>query len=412
MTAAHDALALVLEPGQDIVIGQAYGTPWSLIEALPAHRKRLHGSRIFVGMLVGDAFPELPGTAISTFFPSGPLGSEEALRRHDVHYTRQSVHDLARGFRTGSLPVDVVLAQATPEHGGRHSLGVSVDYLAPAIARAERTVLEVDPTVPWTGVTSTIEADEHRVIGVETGCRPIVVPPPPPASARDDRIGDHVDAWIPDGATLQLGLGKWVGRLAARLEGRRNLRIHTGLVGDWLMALDRAGALDPSAPIFATNAGGSPAFYEWLDGRPQVRLAPGDFTHDVDRLRRLPAFRAVNSALEVDLLGQANSEIGHGGRRGGIGGLHDFATGAARNEDGLSILVLPSTTAGVSRIVPALDGERASLPPDAVDVVITEHGSADLRERSAPERARALLRVAAPEHRDELERSARQLELL
>lgn len=405
---ARDALAAVLEPGQDVVVGQGYGAPRSLIRALADHRERLAGSRVFVGLLLED-FPELPETEIRTFFPSGPFGSEQAMVRHEVRYVRQSLYELASGLRRGAIPVDVALGQATPARDGRHSLGVTVDYMGPAVDRAGVAVLEVGEGVPWSGAASSTEADE-RVVAVPCDARPRTAEPSPPE--RDDALAREIARWIPDGATLELGMGRWVAALVARLAQRRGLRIHTGLLGDWLLDLDHAAALDHCAPVVATAAAGTSDFYRWLERASLVELAPADATHEPELLRGLPSFRAVNSALEVDLLGRANSEVGPRGRRGGIGGLKDFATGAARNPDGLSILALPSTAGEHSRIVPLLDEAHVSLPAHAVDVVVTEYGSADLRERGEPERVLALLDVAAPAHRRALEQAARERSLM
>lgn len=403
------ALGDVLEPGQDVVVGQGFGAPHALLAALGEHAERLAGSRVFVGMLI-DRLPELPGTALRTFFPSGPLGTEEALRRHGVEYVPLSLHELASGLRSGAIPVDVALAQGTPARDGRHSLGATVDFIGPAVERARVAVLETGPEVPWTGAASTVAADRDRVVEVPCGARPIGLERR--VGARDEQLADHLAELIPDGATLQFGMGGWVGPLVERLARlRRGLRLHTGLLGDWLVGLVASGALEGNHPIMGTAAGGTPAFYRWLDGAAGVELAPADVTHDPLTLESLPRFHAINSVLEVCLKGNVNTEVGHGGRRGGVAGLADYAGGATRNPDGVSIVALPASAGGRSRIVVSLAADRPSLPAKTVDVVVTEHGVADLRGRDPRERARALAAVAAPEHRAALERAAAELEL-
>ncbi len=399
--AVDDVLAGVLRPGQDIVIGQARGAPVHLIQALPRHLDRLQGSRLLVGMLPPD-FPELPGVEIVTFFPSGPLGSADRLAARNARYLRCSLYELAAGLRCGTIPVDVTLAQATPPRSGRCSLGLAVDFAAPAAERADAVVLEVRPGLPWTGPRSTV-AVTGRVLLVEaSGAGPAGAP----ATGEAGPLGRNLVEWIPDGATLELGMGGWASGFVTELTRRRGLRLHTGLLGDWLLDLMRAGALDPAAPLTATAAGGSASLLRALDGAAD--LAPADVTHAPDTLRGLPGFRAVNSVLEVDLMGRANSETGHGGRLGGIGGLADFARGASANPDGLSILALSATSRGRSRIVPRLEGP-VSLPAEAVEVVVTEYGSADLRDGDT---AAALISIAAPEHRRSLTGAARELGLL
>jgi acyl-CoA hydrolase len=405
---ARDALAAVLEPGQDIVVGQGHGAPRTLIAALAEHRERLAGSRVFVGLLLDD-FPELPDAEIRTFFPSGPFGSDDAMAARGIDYARQTLYELASGLRSGTIPVDIAIGQATPARAGRRSLGVTVDYMGPAVDRAAVVVVETGGEVPWSGDASTF-AEDQRVLTVASDARPLTVEPPGPPT--DSALARRVAEWIPDEATLQLGIGHWVPALAERLAARRGLRMHTGLLGDWTVDLERAGALDPSTPIVATAAAGTRALYRWLEEAGRAELAPADVTHAPDTLRALPRFRAVNSVLELDLLGRANSEVGAGGRRGGIGGLKDFAGAAADNPEGLSILALPATTGDRSRVVPALDERCVSLDAAAVDVVVTEHGSADLRGLDARDRAAAVLGVAAPVHRPQLERAARERGLL
>ncbi|HEY6762263.1 MAG TPA: acetyl-CoA hydrolase/transferase C-terminal domain-containing protein [Baekduia sp.] len=393
------ALARALSPGQDVVIGQAFGAPRSLLAALPRHRDRLRGSRVFVGMMLGD-LPELPGAALRTFFPSGPLGTTQALAAHGAVYERLSLYALASGLRSGAISADVVLCAGTPvRDDGSASLGVTVDYVGPAVARAATVVLETHPSMPWTGAGSVVEPG-GELIAVEAADGPIVLDRTP--SDRDVALAGAVAGWIEDGATLQLGMGPWVGALAHLLRRRRGLRVHTGLISDWLMDLEAAGALAADAPAIGTGAAGTAAFYRWLDGHPAVELRAADRTHAPEALAALPRLTAVNSVLEVDLLGRANSEIGRNGRRGGVAGLSDFAAGAARNADGLSIIALPSTVGRASRIVARLPEHAVSLPAEAIDVVVTEHGAADLRGLDDCARANALLAIAAPEHREPL----------
>jgi acetyl-CoA hydrolase len=406
-----DALADVLHPGQDIVIGQGWGAPQELIDALPRHADRLAGSRIFVGLLL-EAFPMLPATQVETFFPSGPLGSVAGLRRHGATYARSSLFELARAFRTGSRPVDVVLAQASLTPLAPVSVGVTVDYLHAAAARAQAVVLQAGAGVPWTGVDSTIERDS--VVLVESDAAPQTLARS--ATPRDAAIAAHVAEWIPDGATLQLGMAPWVEPLVELLRHRRGLRVHSGLISDWVAELHAAGALDRSMPVTATGAGGSPAFYRWLDRAECAELRPADWTHAPETLAELPLLRTVNSVLEMDLRGNVNSEIGHRGRRGGVAGLHDFAVAAAGRTDSLSIVAFPATVNAETRIVPRLEDHAVSLPPGSVDLVVTEYGAADLRDGSPAERAEALVRVAAPQHRERLraalgDESARPIEV-
>lgn len=398
-----DALAEVLAPGQDIVVGQGFGSPTAVLEALPRHLAALQGSRLLVGWVLGG-FPDLPGVEIATFFPSGPFGTRDGLAAAGARYERSSLYGLARDLRSGARRVDVAIAQAAPPSAGRYSLGWTVDYIAAAAERADAVVLEVDAHVPRTGPRSLVPPDAHVVA--------VPVPPsalaPPAGPAVAGPLGANVAAWVPDGATLELGLGRWVGEVVAALAARRGLHIHTGLVGEWTLELLARGALDPATPIVATAAVSSAPLAEALATTSSIALAPAYETHDPGVLAALPAFRAVNSVLEVDLTGRANTEVGTGGRLGGVGGLPDFAAGAAANPDGLSIIALTATAGARSRIVARLPEDRVSLPAEHVDVVVTEHGSADLRGVPPQDRAPLLIRVAAPEHRAALADAVRR----
>jgi acyl-CoA hydrolase len=395
-----EVLAEVLTPGQDIVIGQGSGAPAALVAALPRHLDALQGSRLLIGWVLGD-FPDLPGVEITTFFPSGRFGSRDGLAAAGALYQRCSLHALASDLHTGARPVDVALAQASRAAAGRHSLGWTVDYVSAAVDRATAVVLEVGDQVPWTG-PRTLVPTEADVRLVATSGRPL---PQLAQPAVRGRLGEHVAAWIPDGATIELGLGRWVAQVTTALAHRRGLRIHSGLIGDWVLALGRNGALDRGLPIVGTAATASATLHAALADSPFLDLAPAYLTHAPDVLAALPTFRAVNSVLEVDLLGRANSEVGSGGRIGGIGGLADFAAGAAANPDGLSIIALNATAGTRSRIVPRLADDRMSLTAEHVDVVVTEHGSADLRGVPPAQRARLLIDIAAPEHRSPLAKS-------
>ncbi|WP_157220737.1 acetyl-CoA hydrolase/transferase C-terminal domain-containing protein [Flavisphingomonas formosensis] len=400
--AIDEALSRILRPGQTIVIGQALGTPMQLVAALPRHLDRLQGSRILLGWVLSD-FPDLPGVAIDSFFPSGPFGSEAGLAQRNARYLRSTLHDLAKALASGSRPVDVAMAQATPPRDGAYSLGVTLDFVHPAAARARHVVLEINPNTPWTGPRSTIEAAEHVIAVAGDG---------PALSGGVLRAGQEALAanllpWIPDGATLEFGIGQWFPPLVAQLAAaRRNLRLHTGQIGQWVRQLIDADALNPDMPIIGTGAAGDAEFYRFLDRHPGIELWPATMTHDPEHLRRLPLFRAVNSVFEVDLLGQANSELAPNGALGGIAGLPDFARGACANPEGLSVVVLASTARGQSRIVPKVGIPVPSLASGEIDVIVTEQGSADLRGLSPADRAAAIIAIADETHRPALTEAA------
>lgn len=400
------ALARILRPGQEIVIGQSLGAPFRLISALERHIDRLQGSRICLGLVMQD-FPDLPGVTIDAFFPSGPFATEERLKQRNGRYLRTTLFELATAFQNGTRRVDVALAQATPVKDGFHSLGITLDFIHPAATRAEHVLLEVNANTPWTGPRSTIAAAPH-VISVDVDDGPMETRNA--LRSGQQELAENLLPWIPDGATLEFGIGQWFPPLVDHLaHARRGLRLHTGQVGSWVRQLIDAGALDETIPIVGTGASGDAEFYAYMNNNDRIELWPATMTHDPALLATLPKFRAVNSVFEVDLFGQANSELSSAGTIGGIAGLPDFARGAVANPEGLSIVVLGATAKGNSRIVPRVSCAQPSLASGEIDIIVTEFGSADFRGLTAGDRAEALIKIAAPEHRPLLAESYRNL---
>lgn len=291
-------------------------------------------------------------------------------------------------------PADTCVVHVSPPERGRCSLGPAVEFTALVQARSRRTVALVNPLLPpMPGAASLDYAAFDAVAEAEFEPRGYVVGAP---SATATAIAGHIAPLIGDGCTVQVGLGKVPDALLASLHGRRGLRLHSGMLADSALDLWDAGAVD--APPVSCVWVGSPFLYRRLHGRAGPVVAGCDVTHDVRRLAAIPRLRAVNSALSVDLFGQANLETADGRVVSGIGGAADFARGARLSPGGLSIVALPSGHGrpAQSRIVPRLEDGVVSLPRTDVDVVATEHGAADLRGLDVHRRAEALMAVAAP----------------
>jgi acyl-CoA hydrolase len=219
------------------------------------------------------------------------------------------------------------------------------------------------------------------------------------------RIGAHVAALVRDGDTLQFGVGSVPSALASSLASHRGLKLHSGMVSPAMQRLWEAGALDRDARITTGVALGPAPFYSFVAELPNLWFTDVAHTHDVAAIAAIPRFVAVNGAVEVDLFGQVNSERAGGAIQAGAGGLPAFAQGALGSAGGQSMICLTSTARGgsVSRIVASL-GDKAlcTLPRYLADVVVTEHGAAQLRGLGMDARAAALIGIAAPEHRDTL----------
>ncbi|MBL8550685.1 MAG: hypothetical protein JNJ73_11945 [Hyphomonadaceae bacterium] len=219
----------------------------------------------------------------------------------------------------------------------------------------------------------------------------------PPERADLDALAAEVAALIEDGDAIQFGIGKLPGALLARLTDRRRLRVRSGLYVDAVLDLLDAGALDPDEPMRGGVAIGAPALYERLAAEPRAHFAPIPRTHGHADLAMIDRFVAVNSALEVDLLGQVNSEVLDGAQVSGIGGALDFVRGARASRGGRAIIALPAEAGGRTRIVPKV--EAVSIPRADADIIVTEHGAAHIRTLDLDARAEALIAIAAPAHR-------------
>jgi acyl-CoA hydrolase len=222
-----------------------------------------------------------------------------------------------------------------------------------------------------------------------------------------EAIAAAIAPLIPDGATLQTGLGKIPDAVLRALSGHRNLRLHSGLIGDGALALVKSGAMAPGRSALAGVAIGSAELYAGL-GHEHFQFQPVTVTHDPATLAGIDRLVTINSAMEVDLYGQVHAEASSRGFLSGPGGAGDYARGARAGSGGLRVIALPAQAGGNSRIIPAGCGHGpVSLSRFDVDLVVTEHGVADLRDLGHEARARALIAIAAAEHRETLARGWR-----
>lgn len=293
-----------------------------------------------------------------------------------------------------------------PDEADQVSLGVSADFSEAALRLAGTRVALVNsnmpappnaPKLPLSWFDIVVE-DDTPLLTVDDAALD-------PAFAL---IAGHIAERIPDRATLQFGLGKVQAAILRALSGKRDLRIHSGMVSDPVLDLLDSPVLSREANAITTGVAiGSTRLYRTLAEDPRVRFAPVSMTHDLRTLADLPRFCAINSVIEVDLFGQANAEFLDGRQISGAGGLVDFLRGARYSEGGLAITALLSTAkAGtISRIVPRLSPDAVTIARGDMGLVVTEHGVADLRTADIDSRARALIAIAAPAHRAHLEAS-------
>jgi acyl-CoA hydrolase len=403
------------------------GQPSAFLHALSA-REDWRDLTVFAALLI-DFYPLFtrPGvTLLSGFF--GPV--ERILRAagHPVHFVPADFRRFAKLART-MAPRVMATAAAPPDAAGRLSLslhaGATVDELRRCGRDPQRLlVAEINPKLPRTvGLPPehphALHVDEVDVL-VESD-RDVVSLPAAEPDAVERRIAEHARRFIPDGATLQTGIGGVPNQIAHLLADGPggDYGIHTEMFTDGLMRLVEAGKVSNRKGIFdgfsvATFAFGSRSLYDWLDGNEAVRFLPVDQTNEPGLIARNRRMISINGALSVDLVGQVVADRIGEQEYSGIGGHEDFVTGAAFSEGGRSLICLPATARTsngvVSRIVGAFAaGTPITTPRHQVDVIVTEYGAAELAGRTAGERARALIEIAHPAVRDALRE--RQLEL-
>lgn len=411
---AADALRWAdhVRPGDLVVWGQACAEPTTLTEGLMAGRHAIGGRfSVFVGIGFAETLrPEHADVVdVRSYCATGGNRRLVAAGRLDIlpsHYSALS--------RQIAGSADVLLLQLAPTGDpDRFSFGLACDYLQPAVARARTVIAEVNDQVPVTRSDWTITAEEIDVV-VRTSRSPALAPAAP-AGPLDAAIAANVADLVPDGATLQVGLGGMPAAVVDALSGHRDLGVHSGLLNPSLVRLIASGGVTnarkgraDSASVVGLIAGDVETF-RFCHDNPEIKLAPTSYTHDHDVLARLPAFTAINAAIEVDLAGQINTEVAGSRYVGAVGGATDFLRGAAASDGGLPIVALPSSIMAkdgrrVGRIVPRLSGPATIARADA-GVIVTEFGHADLRGRTDRERRNALIAIAHPELREALERA-------
>ena len=398
-----------IRPGDTVLIGQATGEPRALVEALIEQRHDLAPLRVFAGVsFTGLLRPEHADVLELVGF--GGVGRTAALVDAGVmEVLPVHIGTLPGLLRTGRLAIDVVLAQVSaPDVAGRHSLGLVADYLPSAISIARCTVAEVNPNVPFTFGDTLVEA--HRLTATVTDARPPITVERRPPLPEERRIAQLIADIIPDGATIQFGVGGTPDAALALLGSKRDLGIHSGLVTDAVVDLVEAGVVTNARKEIdrgTTVTGalfGTTKLYGWADRNAALAVRGLHHTHDARVLSSLRTLHAVNSAIEVDLTGQINGELAAGRYIGTVGGQGAFARAALSSDTGRSIVALPSTArdGAITRIVTRLDHGIVSTARADADLVVTEHGIADLRGASLAQRRARLLAIADPRHRDAL----------
>lgn len=406
-----DRLAELVKPDDQVYLPGGVTIPVAFIDELQRDPERSRGLRILTTIAPGVTNPldidRLdPSAVVTGLFMQPELTQAQRSGRYRV--LPMSYGAFVRHLQD-NVDIDLAVVQvAPPDAQGRCSLGPSVEFAPLALSKARRVLALVNHQLPrFRGAVWLPYRRFDYVCDVDA---------PLPVYQTDDdaptrTIAGSIASLVDDGCALQTGLGKVPGALASLLRGRRRLRLHSGLLSDGLMDLAEAGALDGDFPHACCVVAGSERLYRWAAEYDGLRVLGCEITHDVGTLAGIDRFIAVNSALEVDLFGQCNLEHADGRAVSAAGGAPDFARAARLSRGGRSIVSLNASYLSrkrgqLSRIVPRLaDPGVVSLARVDVDYVITEFGIADLRGASVHERAQAIITVASPEFREDLQRA-------
>jgi len=417
LATAKDAIRLI-PPGRRILIGSGAAQPLSLVQAMVSDGYHLADNEIVHMLTLGPApyvAPELKDRFRHIAFFIGP-NVRDAVQEGRADFMPVFLSDIPRLIRSRRVRIDVALIQISPpDRHGYASLGVSVDVVRAAVDSAQLVLAEVNPLMPRTLGDSFIHVDRiHRLVPVET-------PLPEAGSDLTDEvvlgIGHYVASLIPDGATIQAGIGAMPHVMLSSLRDRKDLGVHTEMLSDGMMELAKAGVITGRkktllpGKMVTSFVMGSRKLYEWVHDNPAIEMRPTEFTNDPDNISRNSRMIAINSAVAIDLTGQVASDTVMGRFYSGIGGQVDFIRGAARSEGGKAIIALRSTAKDgtISRIQAMLEpGTGVVTSRGDVHYVVTEYGIADLWGKSVRERAKALISIAHPKFRDELLEAAKE----
>jgi acetyl-CoA hydrolase len=417
-----DAAVSMIHSGMRVFLTGNCSVPQHLLKALVARAPSLHDVEIAQVLTIGPADYVEPGMEkhlrVNTLFISDNV--RRAVNDGRADFTPCLLGEVPGLFTKGLLPVDVALIHvAPPDEHGFCSYGIEVGITKPIAESAKTIVAEVNDQMPRTLGDSFIHISRIKHI-VPVSYR---LPEVQMAGADETagKIARHIAAMIPDGATLQTGIGAIPDAVLGLLGNHKHLGVHTELFADGIIDLINRGVLTGErktlhpGKVIAGFMIGTQRLYEFVHDNPIIEMHPTHYTNDPFIIAQNARMIAINSAIEVDLTGQVCADSIGARLYSGIGGQLDFVYGASRSEGGIPIIALPATALGgkASRIVPTLKpGAGVTTGRNHVRYVVTEHGVAPLYGKTIRQRARALIDIAAPEFRDDLERAARDLKFL
>lgn len=411
-----------LRNGMRVFVGSGCAAPGLLIEALAARAPEVFDVEVLHILTHGPApyarRELLDHVRQNSFFIGGNV--RPAVHDGVADYTPIFLSEIPRLFRERRMHLDVALVQVSPPDAhGFCSFGVSVDVVKAAVESADHVIAEVNPAMPRTLGDSFVHVSQlHAMVRSD---RPLFEFPMEAVTPEAERIAEYIESLVPDGATLQTGIGAIPSAVLARLGHKKDLGMHTEMLTEAVMPLIESGVLNGRrksllpGKIVTSFCFGNRRFYDYIHDNPAFEFRSTEFTNDPFQIARNRNMVAISSAIEVDLTGQVCADSIGGQFYSGFGGQVDFIRGAARSEGGKPIIALPSTTKNgrITRIVPWLQMGAGVVTSRAdVHYVVTEYGIASLHGKSVRERALALIHVAHPDFREQLLKEARDAKLV
>jgi len=413
-SSGEDAVKLICSGNRVFIHGGA-ATPHHLLKKMVERADELFNVELISISTQGEALFADPvykqNFKLNSLFVSQNV--REAVNDGHADYIPIFLSEIPNLFKRNILPLDVALIHVSPpDKHGFCSLGVSVDCTVAAIKAARFVIAQVNPRMPRTlgdGIIHTNRFD--AMVWVEDEL-PIVCSPG--ITEISSRIGEYCASLVENGATIQTGIGSIPDAVLASLGNHKELGIHTEMFSDGIIPLVEKGVITNQhkkkhqGKIVSSFMLGSRKLYDFVDDNPSVAMLEIDYTNDTSVIRTNPKVTAINSAIEVDVTGQVCSDSIGIYHYSGVGGQIDFMRGAALSEGGKPIIALPSTTIkGTSRIVSLLKPGAGVVTTRAhAHYIVTEYGIAYLYGKNMRQRAKALIEIAHPNHREELEKSA------
>jgi len=404
-----------IRSGQRVFLHGSAATPVQLIKALQQRHAELKKVELVSISTLGDVDFNNPQWRESFFFNSlfTSANTRGVVNSANGDYVPVFLSQIPKLFKEGFLPLDVAIIQVSPpDIHGYCSLGTSVDIARAAVDTAKHVIAQVNPNMPRTHGDGYIHSSKINSFVWQESALPQVDYSAKVSEAMIT-IGQHIASLVEDGATLQLGIGGIPDQVLKNLGNHKNLGLHTEMLSDGVIPLIQNGVINNS--LKRINPGrsitsfmiGTTRLYDFVNDNPSIRVMDISYANDTSVIRQNPKVTAINSAIELDLTGQICADSMGTFQYSGIGGQMDFIHGASLSPGGKPIIALPSITSkGISRIVPFLkEGAGVVTTRGHVHWVVTEYGKVNLFGKSLKQRAKALIDLAHPDHRENLERN-------